>query len=207
MKKCVYLILIFLFLVGISCLIFKKDYGFDIAHNETHEPLMVQNSYIPNNANVTIDGIDYLQSQLPVGKFGGTFTSSILGDPKTFNPYNASDATSSELSEIMYDGLVQTNPSNGKVVPKLAKEIKILKDNKTYIITLRKGLKWSDGTEITADDVYFTYNTIIFGGFGDGSARDVMMIDGKLPSVQKIDKYTIKFTTPKIFAPFLSEYE
>lgn len=203
MKKCIYLILIFLFLVGISCLIFKKDYGFDEAHNETHEPLIVKNNYIPPSVNVSINGVDYLQSQLPIGKFGGIFTSSILGDPKTFNPYNASDATSTELSEIMYDGLVQTNPSNGEVVPKLAKKVQVLKDNKTYIVTLRKGLKWSDGVEITADDVYFTYNTIIFGGFGDGSARDVMMIDGKLPSVEKVDKYTVKFTTPKIFAPFL----
>ncbi len=203
MKKCVYLILIFLFLIGISCLIFKKDYGFDKNHAEIHEPLIVQNSYVPTGKNVTIDGVDYLQTQLPIGKFGGVFTSSILGDPKTFNPYNASDATSTELSEIMYDGLVQTNPTNGEVIPKLAKKIEVLKDNKTYIITLRKGIKWSDGVEITADDVYFTYNTIIFGGFGDGSAKDVMTIDGKLPSIEKIDKYTVKFTTPKIFAPFL----
>lgn len=203
MKKCVYLILIFLFLIGISCLIFKKDYGFDENHAEIHEPLIVQNSYVPTGKNVTIDGVDYLQTQLPIGKFGGVFTSSILGDPKTFNPYNASDATSTELSEIMYDGLVQTNPTNGEVIPKLAKKIEVLKDNKTYIITLRKGIKWSDGVEITADDVYFTYNTIIFGGFGDGSAKDVMTIDGKLPSIEKIDKYTVKFTTPKIFAPFL----
>ena len=88
--------------------------------------------------NITIGGIDYLQSQTPIGIFGGKFTSSILGEPKTFNPYNANDATSSELSEIMYDGLVQTNPTNGEVIPKLAKSFRILKDNKTYIVNLRK---------------------------------------------------------------------
>lgn len=203
MKKSVYLILIFLIFICLCFLIFKKDYGYDITQDTQYEPLNEVNNFIPEYKNVTIDGIDYLQSQLPIGKFGGVFTTSSIGDPKTFNPYNANDATSAELSEIMYDGLTQTNPTDGRVVPKLAKNIKILDDNKTYIIELRHGLKWSDGVEITSDDVYFTYNTIIFGGFGDGSTKDVMTIDGKLPKIEKIDKYKIKFTTPKPFAPFL----
>ena len=203
MKKFTYLILILLLTIAFGFLTFKKDYGFDKENQIQQEPLNIINSYIPKPKNVTIDGIDYLQSQLPIGKFGGSFTSSILGEPKTFNPYNANDATSAELSEIMYDGLVQTNPTDGSVVPKLAKKIDILKDNKTYIVHLRKGIKWSDNKPITADDVYFTYNTVIFGGFGDGATKDIMTIDGKLPSIEKIDDYTIKFTTPKPFAPFL----
>jgi len=187
----------------VSLLIFKKDYGYDIEEKLNVEPLNSTLNTIPQPKNVSIAGVDYLQSQLPVGKFGGTFATSIIGEPKTFNPYNANDATSAELSEIMYDGLTQTDPTNGAVIPKLAKSFEILPDKKTYIVHLRKGIKWSDGVEITADDVYFTYNTIIFGGFGDGSARDVMLIEGKTPSVEKIDKYTVKFITPKPFAPFL----
>lgn len=203
MKKFTYLILILILFIGFCFLVFKKDYGFDKEIQSQQEPLNVVNSYIPEPKNVTIDGIDYLQSQLPIGKFGGSFTSSILREPKTFNPYNANDATSAELSEMMYDGLTQTNPTDGRVIVKLAKKIDILKDNKTYIVHLRKGLKWSDGKPITADDVYFTYNTIIFGGFGDGATKDVMTIDGKLPTIEKIDNYTVKFVTPKPFAPFL----
>ena len=203
MKKFTYLILIFILFIGVCFLIFKKDLGFDPITQSNQEKIKEANSFIPDLKNKTINGVDYIQTQLPVGKFGGSFTSSIIGDPKTFNPYNANDATSAELSEIMYDGLTQTNPTDGKVVPKLAKSLEILKDNKTYIIHLRKGIKWSDGVEITADDVYFTYNTVIFGGYGDGSTRDVMLIDGKLPTIEKIDKYTVKFTTPKPFAPFL----
>ena len=203
MKKFTYFILILLLFVGFCFLIFKKDYGYDKEIPTQQEPLGVINSKIPKPKNVTINRVDYLQSQLPIGKFGGSFASSILGEPKTFNPYNANDATSAELSEIMYDGLTQTNPTDGSVMVKLAKKIDILKDNKTYIIHLRKGLKWSDGKPITADDVYFTYNTIIFGGFGDGATKDVMTIDGKLPTIEKLDDYTVKFTTPKPFAPFL----
>ena len=126
MKKYNYLILIFV-IIAFSFLFFKKDYGFDKPTTLSNEPLYVVNNNIPKPKNVTINGIDYLQTQLPIGKFGGSFTSSLLGDPKTFNPYNANDATSAELSEIMYDGLVQTHPTDGSVIPKLAKNIEVLK--------------------------------------------------------------------------------
>lgn len=203
MKKFTYGILILLFFLGLCFLIFKKDYGFDMVSESEIVPMKEGNSIILEPKNVTIDGVDYLQSQVPIGKFGNKFTSSILGEVKTFNPYNANDATSAELSEIMYDGLVQTNSQTGGVFVKLAKSFEILPDEKTYIVHLRHGIKWSDGKEITADDVYFTYNTVIFEGYGDGSTRDIMLIGGKLPTVEKIDKYTIKFKTPKPFAPFL----
>jgi len=207
MKKIAYTFLIItsitLIALILCCLIFKKDYGTDTIIKPDYLPLKVEYKNFVGYKNVTIDGVDYLQSQLPDGIFGGNFTTSNIGEPKTFNPYNANDATSAELSEIMYDGLVQTHPSTGSVIPKLAKEIEILPDKKTYVIRLRHGIKWSDDVEITSKDVYFTYNTIIFNGFGEGSTKDIMTIDGELPKVEIIDKYTVKFTTPKPFAPFL----
>lgn len=203
MKKYCYLILILALIALFGCIFLRKDYGFDEEIKYSYEPLLGLSNSVPNNENKTINGIDYLQTQAPIGIFGGEYITSIIGDPKTFNPYNANDATSATLSETMYDGLVQTEPITGNVVPKLAKSFEILPDNRTYIIHLRKGIKWSDGKPITADDVYFTFNTVIFGGFGDGSTKDIMTIDGKLPKIEKIDNYTVKFTTPKQFAPFL----
>ncbi len=156
----------------------------------------------PIQKNVTINGVDYLESQLPTGKFGGTFVTSTIGEgPKTFNPFNSKDNISSTMSEIMYDGLVTTNPVTGEVIPKLAKSFTV--NGCEYIIKLRKGVKWSDGKPVTADDVVFTWQNIIFDGFGNTSTRDSVVIDGKLPAVEKIDDYTIKFITPKPFAPFL----
>ncbi len=154
----------------------------------------------------TIDGVDYIQSRKPAGQYGGNIVISTIGEgPKTFNPWNSKDNTSSSASEIMFDSLVTTDAYTGEVIPKMAKSIETLPDKKTYIIELRKGLKWSDGKEITADDVVYTWNTLIFGGFGNTSTRDAMYIDGKLPTVSKIDKYTVKFVTPKPFSPFLRQ--
>ena len=154
--------------------------------------------------NVTLNGIEYLQSQAPVGKFGGTLVSSTIGEgPKTFNPFNCKDNTSSIMSGIMYDGLLTTNPITGDVAPKLAKAYSISPDGKVYTIYLRKGAKWSDGKPITADDVVFTWNNIIFAGYGDTSTRDSLVIDGKLPSVRKYGDYIVVFAITRPYAPFL----
>ena len=156
----------------------------------------------PSQKNVNKDGIDYLESQAPIGKFGGTIVASTIGEgPKTFNPFNSKDNISSTMSDIMYDGLLSTHPISGQPIPKLAKDFYI--DGNNYIVHLRKGIKWSDGVPITADDVIFTWQNIIFDGFGNTSTRDSMLIDGELPTVKKIDDYTVKFTTPKPFAPFI----
>ena len=205
MKRIVYIILILLFaaLILKSCL--KKDLGYDSdVYLGDIRPLEVVTYDFEKPKNVTINGVDYLQARGDVGKFGGEIISSTIGEgPKTFNPFNANDNTSAQLAGIMYDGLFTTDPYDGSIIPKLAKSIEILPDKKTYIVHLRHGIRWSDGKEITADDVVYTYGTIIFGGFGDTATRDSLYIDGKLPSVEKIDKYTVEFTTPKPFAPFL----
>ena len=160
----------------------------------------------PYPKNVTINGVDYLQSQLPIGKFGGELITSTIGQgPKTFNPFNSKDNISSAMSAIMYDGLLSTHPVTGEPVPKLAKAYEILPDGMTYIIKLRHGIKWSDGVPITADDVMYTYDEIVFKGLGNPSTMDAMKVDGKLPEIKKIDDYTVKFTTPQIFAPFLRQ--
>ena len=206
-KKFIYAISLLLFLCFVlsGCIkadrpqdekISEKNNGFDLKLNIT--------PYSPKT--MTIGGVDYLVSRTPAGKFGGTLVTSTIGEgPKTCNSWNSMDATSSQAADIMFDALVTTDAYTGEVIPKLAKSIKILPDNKTYIVELRHGLKWSDGKEITADDVYFTWNTIIFDGFGNTSTRDAMYIGSQLPKIEKIDKYTVKFTTPKPFSPFLRQ--
>ncbi len=202
MKRTIFVIAILLVVILLTKACIRQDIPENDIIYETSDNGFITKEY-KQPENKTVDGIDYLVSENPVGIFGGNIVMSTIGEgPKTFNPFNSKDNISSTLSDIMYDGLVTTNPFDGKIIPKLAKSFEINGNN--YIIRLRKGIKWSDGKPITADDVIFTWQNIIFDGFGNTSLRDSIMIDGKLPSVQKIDDYTVKFTTPKPFAPFLS---
>lgn len=201
MKRVVLIILVLLVVLGLGKACIRRDIPTSDKPVLRPKANVVDANY-PIPKNVTVNGVDYLQSQLPIGKFGGTFVSSTIGEgPKTFNPFNTKDNISAQMSEIMYDGLVTTNPVTGETIPKLAKSFSV--NGKEYIVNLRHGLKWSDGKPITADDVVFTWQNIIFDGFGNTSTRDSVMIDGKLPTVEKIDDYTVKFVTPEPFAPFL----
>ncbi len=201
MKKILFIILL-LIIGGIllkACIRADKP---EIIVNSVPAPDLKEIVYPAQEKNVVINGIDYLQSQAPVGKFGGELVISTIGEgPKTFNPCNTKDATSSSMAGVLYDGLVTTNPRTGEVQPLLAKSFEI--NGNEYIIHLRHGIQWTDGKLITADDVMYTYEEVVFKGLGNPSTMDAMKVDGKLPSLEKIDDYTVKFTTPHAFAPFL----
>ena len=150
------------------------------------------------------NGAELLEARGEVGRFGGTFSTSQIGDgPKTFNPWASTDATSSTLGGMMFSGLVNTDAYSGDVVPYLAKEVKLAPDKMTYTVTLRKGLKWSDGQPLTSKDVVFTWNEIIKAGLGNASQRDSVLVEGKFPEVKALDELTIQFKTAKPFVPFM----
>ena len=203
MKKLFGGILIFLLLALFlkACIKADKPDGCEVFVPQKE---VVEIDYPELSKTVAIDGVEYLQSQAPIGNFGGEIVISTIGEgPKTFNPCNTKDATSSSMAGLMYDGLLTTEPRTGSVIPQLAKSYEI--NDNDYIIHLRKGIKWTDGKLITADDVLYTYNEVVFKGLGNPSTMDAMMIDGKLPELTKIDDYTVKFTISKPFAPFLRQ--
>jgi peptide/nickel transport system substrate-binding protein len=151
-----------------------------------------------------MNGEELLEARGEVGRFGGTFNTSQIGDgPKTFNPWVSTDATSSLLGGMLFSGLVATDAYSGEAAPYLAKTVNLAADRMTYTVTLRKGLKWSDGQPLTAKDVVFTWNEIIKPGFGNASQRDVVLVDGKFPEVKQLDDLTVQFKTAKPFAPFM----
>lgn len=153
-----------------------------------------------------IEGEEMRVGRFPVGQAGGTLVRSMVGtDPKTFNYWAAEDTGSTLLASHLFSGLVTVDPWTGDVIPDMAESFKVDPDGVTYTTTLRKGLTWSDGKPITSADVEFTWNKLIAGGYGNSSLRDVVSVDGKLPTVTAVDELTNKFVTPKPFAPFLRQ--
>ena len=202
MKKAGYVILVLIFIAILAKACIIADTPTPITQEKSQNTATEQIIYPQNQKNITIADVDYLQSQAEIGIYGGSLVASTIGEgPKTFNPFNTKDNISAMMSEIMYDGLLTTHPVTGQPIPKLAKSFSV--NGNDYIIHLRHGIKWSDGKPITADDVVFTWQNIIFDGFGNTSTRDSIIIDGKLPTVKKIDDYTVEFKTPQPFAPFI----
>ena len=150
------------------------------------------------------DGNEYWQGRGEVGKFGGALRMAEFGaGPKTFNGWDTNDVTSHGIGLIQNESLVDYDPWSGKPIPRLAKSYTVSPDGRTVTFVLRKGLKWSDGQPLTADDVVFTYGKLVKEGYGEISHRDTLSVTGDYPTVSKIDDLTVNFTFKKPFAPFL----
>ncbi len=83
-----------------------------------------------------------------------------LSDPKTFN-YSLKNEFPN-IFPFTFEGLTFANEFTGKIEPGLAESWESFDNNRRYIFTLREGLKWSDGTPLTADDVFFSYQDFVF---------------------------------------------
>jgi peptide/nickel transport system substrate-binding protein len=129
----------------------------------------------------------------------------ILSDPKTFNTVIATDATSSSVGSMIFDGLVFENPNTGEIEPALAESWEFSADKLRVVFTLRKNLKWSDGHPLTAEDVDFTYNQLYFNPEIPASSRDGFKIgeSKSFPKVTQLNDLQIEFILPEPFAPFL----
>ena len=80
-----------------------------------------------------------------------------------------------------------------KVVEDLATDYELDEDRTTYTVTLRDGVKWSDGSDLSVDDVVFTYNT--------AKTEGTATVDlSNLESVEAVDDHTVAFhlATPDI---------
>lgn len=124
-------------------------------------------------------------------------------DAGTFNyPLNQSAYS---VFGYIYDSLINENGITGELEPGLAESWEISEDGQKITITLREGLKWSDGEPMTADDIIFSYNDIYLNDEIPTSFKDILRV-GKsrgLPTVKKIDDRRVEFSTPEPFAPFI----
>ena len=138
------------------------------------------------------------------GKEGGTLYFILSGDPKTLNPALAQETTSTAVLGEVFSGLTRMNLKTMKPEPDLARRWEVSEDGKVWIFYLREGLKWSDGTPFTAEDVVFTFNEVYYNDQIPTSSRDIFTIKGKKIKVDKINDLTVRFTLPEPFAPFLN---
>ncbi|MCD6408153.1 ABC transporter substrate-binding protein [bacterium] len=133
----------------------------------------------------------------------GTIVLSTSSDPKSFNPIIAKETSTTLITGFIFEGLVRINGITLEVEPCLAEKWEHDKSGKIWKFYLRKGVKWQDGEEFTADDVVFTFNSLIYNKEIPTSSRDIFTIDGKKIKVRKINEYTVEFQLPEKFAPFL----
>jgi peptide/nickel transport system substrate-binding protein len=131
-----------------------------------------------------------------IGRSGGRLVISLRGEPKTLNPLIAADARSRELIGVMQSDLIHINRATQLTEPALAKSWQVSPDGLTYTLVLRKGLKFSDGQPMDADDVLFSFRVYLDENT-HAPQRDLLIVGGKPITLKKIDSETIVFQMSK----------
>jgi peptide/nickel transport system substrate-binding protein len=127
-------------------------------------------------------------------------------DPKTFNPILVTDQTSNLALAEIFEGLVRTNPETTLPEPVLAERWEWSDDGKACTFQLRRDVTWHDGVPFSAADVVFTFDAV-FDEAVPNSARFTLTVAGERIGVTALDDYTVRFTLPERFAPFLAAVE
>jgi peptide/nickel transport system substrate-binding protein len=122
-------------------------------------------------------------------KPGGTLTIADSGEALTLDPTKIIENNSIHVVTQIVEPLFKAN-AQGKIEPWLAEAMKVSPDHKTWTLTLRKGVKFSNGQPLTAADVVFSLENVIkseFWGF---------MFEG-IATVKAASPNTVVITTKK----------
>jgi len=122
--------------------------------------------------------------------------------PSTLNPFLSGGTKEVESSSMIIEPLIRFNEA-GEMVPMLVSEIPtvenggVSEDLQSITYKLKEGVKWSDGSDFTAEDVVFTWE---YCTHPEGGCAQSSYFDG-VASVEAPDPLTVKvnFTEPKPF--------
>jgi peptide/nickel transport system substrate-binding protein len=87
---------------------------------------------------------------------GDALVTASIGEPSNLIPALASDSASTEITSLVYNGLMKID-KDLNIVPDLAESLDIADDGLTFVFHLRKDVRWHDGRPFTARDALFTY--------------------------------------------------
>jgi len=133
--------------------------------------------------------------------YGDMFIDASIGDASTLLPPLANDAASFGIISLVYNGLVKYD-GNLNLVGDLAESWQVSPDGLTITFKLRRGVKWHDGAPCTAQDVMFTYQTMIDPKTPTAYSGDYLQVK----KAEVLDDYTFRVTYEQPFAPALGSW-
>jgi peptide/nickel transport system substrate-binding protein len=134
-----------------------------------------------------------------------------LGEAHTINPFLTDDSEGDWRCKMLFDEFVHINPTTYAPEPGIAAEWNL--DNLTYTFKLQPNAKFSDGTDVTADDVAFTIKGFLTKDTGAWRQVKYTSIEGAeeyaagtaddVSGIKVVDPKTLNVTLAKPDAPFL----
>src|SRR5215216_6109979 len=131
---------------------------------------------------------------------GGQVIWSQTSDISTVNGLLTADYPTIYVTGAIFEPLVGASPIDGQIVPALADSYEIAPDGRTYTFHLNKDAKWHDGTDVTAEDVKFTFDVALDEKSPNPRRSTIVP---QLESYRVIDDDTFEMVAKEPFATFL----
>lgn len=136
------------------------------------------------------------------GNTGGTVTVGITQEPSVFDPHTVVAAGDREILFNIFEGLYKFD-SEGQLNPCLATDVSISDDSMVYTFTLREGVKFHNGTDMTSDDVVYSLKRA--AGLLDGQEAPLVSELSGIASVEG-EGSTVKVTLKEPDSELLSYF-
>ena len=139
-------------------------------------------------------------TQAPVvatkGQHGGVARMSAYADTKDWDPRGSSSLSSIQAVSQLYNQLVQMDTTDtSQIVCDLCESWEISNGGETFTFTIRDGMKWIDGDDLTADDIH--YSMLRYGDLDGPTGRSGLWrnytLEAKNGGVNLIDNKTLEF--------------
>ncbi len=129
------------------------------------------------------------------------------GEAETLNWILVTDATSNSYVSNTMDSLITYDNQMNVQLRCLAKDIEVSPDGLVYTITIRDDLKWSDGSQVTAEDYVYTLKNLMFSDWLNYPYKSDWqeLVDGKTVLVmpQVVDNTTFTITRQTVYPEFI----
>ena len=132
---------------------------------------------------------------LAFSQHGGQLTFGIHSEPKTLNPLLVTDEVSETVRYLTGGVLIRVNRYTQRYTPELAESWKISPDGKNITFTLRSGLRFSDGTGFSSEDVAHTFQSLMDPAIHSPAASSFRSDAGPVRTAVK-DPRTVVLTFP-----------
>lgn len=123
-------------------------------------------------------------------------------DMKTVNPAIRSDVAAEFVTSNIFNGLIAISPIDGAVSPDLADYWEVGADGITYTFHLNENATWHDGQPVTADDVDFTFQSVLDP---EGLTPWRSDLEQVIASHRAIDAHTFELVSKSPMATFLQK--
>ncbi|KUO73459.1 MAG: chemotaxis protein [Clostridia bacterium BRH_c25] len=144
--------------------------------------------------------------------FDSVVTTCIPSSLQTYDPHMSFEYVGSHIMSNVNSGLL-TISSSGQIIPGIAKNWYLEDDDLTWVFQLRRGAKFHNGREITAEDVKYSFERVLSPKLNSPNSWALMCVDGAeeyntgreeaVRGVRVLDKYRISISLTMPYSGFL----